>query len=950
MQNKLFPNLKRWLLIAQFIALLLAGILFFRWWQRRSGVKRRVSAPETSEIPPATRLEGLSESEAAARLQDIDLEKLERVEARRFFLEALRKNLFTIFNIDLFSIGVLMYVLGSPTAALGSLIVLLIALVLNVFQEVYTKSKLDRIVRSIRPQAAVIREGHIKSVDPLMIVQGDLLILRPGDHVLVNGEIVAEGSITVEQTSGMGGRQVTRTIGDELQTDEFCVSGHTVYRSLEAGNRAQPEVPGSRVQLLRDEKTPLQRLINNLFLALFVLVLIFSALLVLDAIVTQSEIVSVQYRDGFSIIFGIAPTSLFLVLVVQYAVGTFRVAEVGALVYKSESIESLANVSVVCFSLTSLTGGLQVKMEPIAKASGRVPISENLVRQILGDVLHSSPVSSREIRQLADTFPGTTYDSREVAPFLSANGWYGVSFDEPNLRGTYVIGSPEELEPYLAKGETSPGDDALRLVDRTRLRMRRLFDQQMTGSHENANENRTSKRSDLMPEKSRRQRLVGWLQKLLDPIEVIAETETSEEEWEGLVELLFAYLPEPVSLYDQRGWPRIPFSLNPLANLYVSDSVRPEIRDVMQELLSQGIQVKILSNDHPARANAALRKLGIEHDQITQLNRANLEQLGGEEYSRRVRETMIFGEMTPSQKSAVVQSLRDQGEHVAMIGQDISDVLAMRQADLRLALRSGTQAAVMLTDIVILEDSMKAIPSILAMGQRLVSGVLDTFKLYLSQVGLQLMLLLYMLFFSLDQFPVHPTQAGVISAFTIAAPNILLALWSAGGRHTQEKMRRQLAHFIIPSAITLSLLAWGVYALFGNRTSGPGFPPHELIRQLKLTGVQPFYAELAVTYALLIAGWLRVFFLQPPAQFWVGGAPLRGDRRVYGLVLASVGLFVFVLVFPFLPLQEWLRITWLPTLRDYLLVAGAAFIWAFVLRAIWRLSLRYMNGSLFNQS
>jgi hypothetical protein len=124
---------------------------------------------------------------------------------------------------------------------------------------------------------------------------------------------------------------------------------------------------------------------------------------------------------------------------------------------------------------------------------------------------------------------------------------------------------------------------------------------------------------------------------------------------------------------------------------------------------------------------------------------------------------------------------------------------------------------------------------------------------------------------------------------------------------------------------------------------GAHYPPAELVKQLEISDPQVFFAQQAVVYAFLFAGWLRVFFLQPPSQLWVGGAALRGDRRVIGLVIASIIAFIVVLIFPWLPLQEWLRITWLPSLRDYLILAGFAVVWAIILRTIWRFRLKRLG-------
>lgn len=933
---------------------LLVSFAIYRWRMKR------LAHEEPADIDVRvieSQLNGLTEVEAAVRLGEIDLAKIEQLEQRRFLFKALRKNIFTIFNFDLVGISILLYVLGSPVSALLSVIVFIIAFMLNVFQEVYTKKKLDRIVRTIRPQVSVIREGHIKSVDPRLVVEGDLLILRPGDHILVDGVIVGNGNITLEQVNQQGSRQVARLAGDKVRVNEYCVNGHTVYEAQEAGARLHPEIPGSQVQLLRPERTPLKRLVQTVMWSLLGTVILFSALLVIDAVYQQANLVSAEYRDAFAIIFGVAPTSLFLVLIVQYAMGTLRVANAGALVYESDTIESLANVSTVCFSLDSLKSGLQITLEAIPPPAGREQLSENLIRALLGDLLQSSSLQSHELRKLADYLPGTAYTPLEIAPDLSQYGWYGITFNEPDLRGTFLIGDPKIIEPNLIKEESRIREEAQKLVSDSRRSLRQWLgrlshrrkqyaEKKATTSIE-TNEQATLK-TDQEP-LTRRKRLGAWLLGLLEPLEEKEASDLELEKPPGEETLILAYLPEPVPLFDHHNNAHIPDSLIPLSYLHISDTTRPEAKKVLQELVSEGIEAKILSSSPPEWVSAMADEIGMAEEHLHGITGAALESLNNEEYWKTVRETTIFGDLSPAQKAKIIRTLQAQGKFIAMVGHRTGDVPAMRQADLRIALKSGSQAAVMLTDIVLLEDSMRALPTILGMGQRLIGGVLDTFKLYLSQVFSQLLLIFYLLVFALDRFPYHPTQSGVINAFTIAIPNILLALWSAGGRRTEKNMKRQLAHFIIPTAISLSLLVWGVYALFSNRVPGASFPPQELVKSLKLTNPQPFYAELAVTYSLLFAGWLRVLFLQPPMPFWVGGAPLRGDRRVFGLVLASIGVYVLVMIFPLLPLQAWLRITWLPSLRDYLLVGGVAAIWAIVLRAIWRFRLKYINGNISSQ-
>jgi cation-transporting ATPase E len=231
-------------------------------------------------------------------------------------------------------------------------------------------------------------------------------------------------------------------------------------------------------------------------------------------------------------------------------------------------------------------------------------------------------------------------------------------------------------------------------------------------------------------------------------------------------------------------------------------------------------------------------------------------------------------------------------------------------------MKGGSQAALMVTDMVLLKDSLEALPRALRTGQRLVQGILNTFKLYLSNVFALLLLVSIFLIFNLGEFPYHPTQAGVISAFGIAFPSMFLVFWSSTGRMTKDVMRRSLGHYIIPAGFITSILGLAVFYLF-----------RALYADIE-------YVQLVVVWALLFAAWLRVLFLLPPTKFWVGGEPLRGDKRIVWLVLIIALIFAVIAALPLA--LDLLRIAWLKSVFDYGLVALAVVLWAFILRTTWR--------------
>ena len=919
--------------IALLIALV-AGILGSYWLVRR-WLRRPAPIPER-RVHFAPPVEGLTEKEAAARQPDIDLDKMARREHWRFLGRAIWNNLFTFVNIDLFSIGILMLILGSPLSTLGSLFILVMNLFLNVFQEVYTKIKLDRLVRSLRPQATVIREGQIKSIDPVRIAPGDMLVVGPGDEILVDGEIVGDDQILVEESpAGDDGGQALKQSGDPVYAGSYCLDGRAVYRCSQVDPSRLVTVGGG-VEILSGEPTPLESLIQVVLRALFGLVILFSVLLLLDATLFKLRLFTPAYREAFSIIFGIAPTSLFFILVVQYGVGALRVANQGALAYRSQSIESLANVSVLCLGLGSLLSGVQVRLLPVPGRPGPPPLSENLVRRALGDCVHSQPTDTPADSALAEALPGVRRTPVETAPFFSLHGWYAMTFNDPDLRGTFVIGESEVLAPYLAQPETEAAPSrgvqdtlagTLRGLSRLPRRLGRGAGQVEVEADtpritpaEPAEPGNGTPMPDLLseeePEPSRLERFGDWLERTIGPREEMPEAPSDEPEPADLAAWLFAYLPDVAPLYDQNGGALLPANLIPLTGVSVAETARPEARQTIRAFNDAGVSVKILASENPTRAAGTAKALGLEFKQAAVVSGDTLAGLDRQGFAETVREATVFADLSRTQKANILTFLRKQGEYVAMVGDSPSDVPAMRQANLKVALRSGSQAALTETDIVLLKDSLEALPRVLVTAQRLVSGILDTFKLYLSQLSMQLLLILVVALLQLGHYPYNPTQAGVISAFTIAFPVIFLAIWSYPSIVSEESIRRQLIRFVIPVAVTLSILALVVFAWFVTRTKDPD------------------YAQLGVTYALLAAGWLRLLFVQPPTPFWVGGAELRGDRRVIWLVVGTILFFTFIMSFPLL--REWLFFDLLDSVPDYLAVALAVALWAVGLRAIWR--------------
>lgn len=951
-----------WIFLGLFVGILLAGLKLLDWRMRR--IARlgeqlpEVQSPELGISTHDPKLKGLSEEQVAERSEKMDLQALAREEDNTFRRKSFRQILLSPFNINLFTIAIVMLLLGSPWSTFSTLIMLLISVLLRMAQVTSTQKKLKQILKEIQPQSTVIRSGSIRSIDPTQVVQGDLVLVRKGDQVLVDGELVGDGELTVEESiPGKEYRRSVKRSGDMIQAGCFCVNGHAVYRARGSGSRLST---GDKLQLLLGEMTPLERMMNTIFHSLLGIALMFTIFLVIDTMMTDRIFISPEFRAAFSIIFSIAPTSLFLILIIQYAMGMFRLSQRGALVYQSESVERLSNVSVLSLSKSSLITGVNVSLDFMDPPVGYEPLGENLIRHILGDIANSLPVYTNAGYMLAEALPGTPRKLVEMAPHYSKLGWFGVVFDEPVLRGTYILGNPSVLESKLVKSTPKIIREMKDTITQTRHGIDQWWKRFKHRNKEHKNDGEPVTQEEAVAQASQssiaiagigevppnlpeqqsgpsfQQRLIEAVQRIRTPLEDQEVSQNCSDKIQDQLILLCAYLPEPVSLRNQLGQPHLPEALIPMARLSISDVVQPEAKKAIRDLSGLDVNIKIMSTDSSERTVLVAKELGLADDLLSSISGDELALQTPKEYSRLVTENTIFSEIYPSESAKIIQKIRDQDEYVAIVGNDTNDLPAMRQADLRMALKSGSQATIVLSDIILLEDTLKNLPSVLRTGQRLVNGVLDTFKLWLSHVISILLMILVIMVLRMRLFPHQPVHGSLIAVFTITLPNIVMSAWSSAGRLTTIEMRRRLLNFIVPTAITLTILTFAVYFVFLNRLPSPNFSAW-VTKHLNYANVQVFYAELGVTYALLVAGWLRLFFLQPPSKFWIGAAPLRGDKRVYSLVAFMVASLIFVISVP--TFQVWFKMTWLPYWTDYLIIAMFVAIWVFLLNIIWRFRL-----------
>jgi cation-transporting ATPase E len=493
---------------------------------------------------------------------------------------------------------------------------------------------------------------------------------------------------------------------------------------------------------------------------------------------------------------------------------------------------------------------------------------------VLGDVVASISSGTKTSEAIAEALPGQQRRRVAEVAFSSARKWCAVALDDDARRGTYVMGAPELLRPYLGPA-SDPDSDAWHAIQST----------------------------------------------------------VSELAAQGLRVLLLAHFPDPAALREDDIDPRLPEGMTPLGLVSLSDELRPEAREALLAFQQAGVHPKIISGDNPETVTALARQAGLGPD-LQMVSGSELEGLDDAELQRVAVATIVFGRITPQMKERIVQALRDAGHYVAMIGDGVNDVLSLKRAHLGIAMHSGSQATRGVADIVLLNDSFAVMVPAVAEGQRIINGMQDILKLFVTRISTVGLLILSSMVVGI--FPLALRQGSVVTLLTVAVPTIFLAVWARPGETPKGTFAQRLAHFVLPpalmtTAIGLILFYGTLVALishdhgFNVDISGNAFTA---MRNANLP-----LARTTLTCFLTLCGLLLVVFVEPPRPWWTGGDVLSADHRPTYLAIALTAVFIVIMLVPGfrhlfdlspLGLAEW----------SYLIVALV--IWLVCVRLMWR--------------
>lgn len=385
----------------------------------------------------ATRPEGLSQQEARSRHRHGEGNTAVGG-ASRTYATILRTHVFSFYNSILFTLGVTLLALGRYSDALISVGLGLVNAMISAFQEIRAKRKLDRLQLLDRTPVVAVRDGHEVEVRPDEIVRGDVLRVRPGDQIVVDGPVCDGGRVEADESLLTGESDpVVRAAGEELRSGSLCVAGggHQLAGAVGAASYAGRLTVEAR--RTTTDRTPLQRQIEFVVRLVMALVVLMSGAILAQAALEGFSLLRVVQITA--VLSGLVPYGLFFLIAVAYAAGAARLAGRGALVQQVNAVESISNVDVVCTDKTgTLTTG-RLTLAEVVPVEGRDPAP-------LGSFARSVTFPNATTAALAGALPGEPWTVRDEVPFTSSLRWSGLVTDE----GTWVLGAPDALAPHLS--------------------------------------------------------------------------------------------------------------------------------------------------------------------------------------------------------------------------------------------------------------------------------------------------------------------------------------------------------------------------------------------------------------------------------------------------------------------------------------------------------------------
>lgn len=692
---------------------------------------------------PAT---GLTPTEVAERVAEGKTNSF-TADTSRSAWNIVRANVFTLFNAIVFACFFVLFLVGRWQDALFGFAAFGNAII-GCVQEFRAKAALDKLALLNAPHARVLRSGEEQEIVPGEVVLDDILVLRAGDQVPADAEIIGGRGLQIDESMLTGESDaVDKHPGDEALSGSIVVAGEGTARVTRVGadsyaNRFAGEA--KRFSMVSSElRTSINRVLTWVSWGIGPI-----GLLVFNAQVMVAGGYATVFTTGawvqavvntIASITAMVPLGLVLMTSIAFAVGAAKLAGRQVLVNELPAVEGLARVDVICLDKTgTLTIG-EIAFDAAHPLAASVDGWEDALAWFA-----ASPDANATARAMRATYETEPVDPAAYIPFSSARKWSAVTMAA--RAGTWVMGAPEMV---FGDAATDASTEFGRTVTSLAETGRRTL--------------------------------------------VLAHSDTGLTEADVDAE-------------------RLPDGIAPTVVLTFREQVRPDAAQTLSYFRTQGVGIRIISGDNPRTVAAIAREVGLDVAEGFDARKLPDDEV---ELAEVLEHNQVFGRVTPEQKKNMVTALQSRGHVVAMTGDGVNDALAIKTADIGIAMNSGSAATKAVARLVLLDGQFSHLPDVVAEGRQVIANIERVSMLFLTKTayatGLALLFGILVL-----EFPFLPRQLSITDGLTIGIPAFFLALMPNAQRYVPGFLRRSLS-FAIPAGAIIALgLTWYTFTAKGQ--------------------------------------------------------------------------------------------------------------------------------------
>ncbi|MFP1716823.1 HAD-IC family P-type ATPase [Gardnerella leopoldii] len=727
---------------------------------------------------PKVEVDGLSDEEVAEAVSRGDV-NITSKQTSRSLMDIVRANVFTLFNAIIFTAMVVVLATGSWKDAVFG-VVILVNTGIGIVTELKAKRTLDRLSILIAARAMVRRGGENIEIAHKDIVLGDVLWLRAGEQVPADVEVLESWGLEMDESMLTGeSATVRKAQGDDVYSGSTAVSGMALTRVTAVGEHSYAAKLAAQAKVYTKTISDLSRGINTILKYMTMVVVPLCVLLVWSQMHKVGGFVEAWQTGAWrgavvsavAGVVGMIPEGLVLLTSLNFAVAAMRLARKQTLVQELESVETLARVD--CLNLdktgTITDGGIAfVGVENLDNSSVEISLQTSLqTNQALFDLSNEENPNATGVAIMqglgAQGVAASVHVSNRL-PFSSARKWSAVQYVQSSgERATWYMGAPEVLLSAINY----------------------------------ANTNELLEKVNSYAEQGER---VLLLAKVSSESSTVSRVDSSS----------LSSVTETDKTFGDS--PTICANAQPVALVRCSERIREDARKTLSWFREQGVRCRVISGDNPRTVAAVAAKVGLTGDRKPVAMDARKLPEDINELAKVLENVDVLGRVLPHQKKAIVQALHTQGHVVAMTGDGVNDTLALKEADLGVAMGNAAPAAKAVAQVVLVDSRFSHLPDVVARGRQVMANMERVAGLFLVKTVYSALISAGVVLLALH-FPYLPRHITYIGSLTIGIPAFLLALAPNTRRYIPGFLKR-VVRFAVPSgfAIAASVLATAVIA------------------------------------------------------------------------------------------------------------------------------------------